>query len=520
MRFAIMFLVAVLLDPALLEAQPKPAAPTLTRVHTVTIDPRQARHEVVLPEPAGPDEFARSFALRIVARRGNVVINRITVAYATGAQHFEERRIELDEGERTRPIDPRDAGPGQEGRVVTRLVIEIEPATDATDKVVLEIWSLQRAVEPSDGGGLRSGGGVDKSKFAEVQIYYGTTRKREADRTKPGKTRPLATFSGAKGDALMLGRAVVTVPIEREIGKLPRPEFDLVILRFALRQENPERDFTLDAVDVLSPEEFKAGVNRIAGAATAYKGQAFVFVHGYNTSFDDAIFRTAQLTHDLGFDGAPVAFSWPSKAGTLDYRYDLDMAPAAWRGLDELLELVASQPGVTSVNIVAHSMGSHPALQALSRRAEEAKRTPARGNLKLNELMLAAPDVSRSDFEEMAKSLKPIVKGGITLYASSKDKALILSRQFASGNTRAGDIPRSGPVYVPGVDTIDISEASGSVFGVNHNTFAERAPMIQDIARIIRESSRPPDKRAKAFEPVANAGKTYWKFKAGAAPTQ
>ena len=34
--------------------------------------------------------------------------------------------------------------------------------------------------------------------------------------------------------------------------------------------------------------------------------QAFVFVHGYNVLFEDAVYRTAQLAYDLGFEGAPI----------------------------------------------------------------------------------------------------------------------------------------------------------------------------------------------------------------------
>jgi hypothetical protein len=31
--------------------------------------------------------------------------------------------------------------------------------------------------------------------------------------------------------------------------------------------------------------------------------EAFVFIHGFNVAFDDAIYRTAQIAYDLGFDG-------------------------------------------------------------------------------------------------------------------------------------------------------------------------------------------------------------------------
>ena len=42
--------------------------------------------------------------------------------------------------------------------------------------------------------------------------------------------------------------------------------------------------------------------------------EAFVFIHGYNVAFDDAIYRTAQIAYDLSFDGPPILYSWPSRA--------------------------------------------------------------------------------------------------------------------------------------------------------------------------------------------------------------
>ncbi len=35
-------------------------------------------------------------------------------------------------------------------------------------------------------------------------------------------------------------------------------------------------------------------------------------MHGYNTSFDNALYRTAQIAYDLDFDGATFLYSWPS----------------------------------------------------------------------------------------------------------------------------------------------------------------------------------------------------------------
>ena len=42
---------------------------------------------------------------------------------------------------------------------------------------------------------------------------------------------------------------------------------------------------------------------RVARRILAIPRQAVVFAHGFNVSFDNALLRTAQLAHDLDFDG-------------------------------------------------------------------------------------------------------------------------------------------------------------------------------------------------------------------------
>ena len=74
-------------------------------------------------------------------------------------------------------------------------------------------------------------------------------------------------------------------------------------------------------------------------------------MHGYNVSFDDAIFRTAQIAHDIVFDGPVVTFSWPSRGGTWDYVHDINTAKGSREGLRTLLETIAQDPSITAVEI-------------------------------------------------------------------------------------------------------------------------------------------------------------------------
>jgi esterase/lipase superfamily enzyme len=101
------------------------------------------------------------------------------------------------------------------------------------------------------------------------------------------------------------------------MGELEGPS----ILRLELRAD-PEKH--VHVVSVQS-EEKRAFLRRVASRVDASpKREVLVFIHGFNTTFEYATRRAAQVAADLGFNGAPVVFSWPSagSAGPLAYQRD------------------------------------------------------------------------------------------------------------------------------------------------------------------------------------------------------
>src|SRR5207245_2644693 len=76
--------------------------------------------------------------------------------------------------------------------------------------------------------------------------------------------------------------------------------------------------------------------------------KAFVFVHGFNNSFEDAARRTAQIYHDVEFDGVPLFYSWPSKGKLRDYSYDTNNADQAVGYLKAFLQDLAGRGGLST----------------------------------------------------------------------------------------------------------------------------------------------------------------------------
>jgi hypothetical protein len=52
-----------------------------------------------------------------------------------------------------------------------------------------------------------------------------------------------------------------------------------------------------------------------------------------------------------------------------------------------------------------------------------------------------------------------------------------------------------GPVIAKGLDTIDVSSIGDELFGLNHDVFATKLPLIDEIGRVILSGTRPPNVR-------------------------
>ncbi len=365
-----------------------------------------------------------------------------------------------------------------------------------------------RPIEVAEDRTVVTRSGAADKKYTEFEVLFGTSRKHEGTiKLRNERTREL--FGGSDGNKLILGSAIVTIPNLRERGSIPTPNINLLVARIQVTSESAERHFTIAATDVLEQDEFIERFNsRVQSAQNGnYEGQAFVFIHGYNTSFDDAIFRTAQIAHDLRFDGPAVAFSWPSAGNPFYYLHDRDTSETSRQWLHQLLTLIADKTNATHVNIVAHSMGNRVALDVLSSPRFASNGAPT-DKLKLNEIVFAAPDVNRTSFEQNAGKVLSFIKGGVTLYASASDAALRWSKTLAGGNVRAGDVPPQGPVILQGIDTIDVTDASSSFFSLNHTPFADRIHLVNDMRQLFQTGRRPPDARNAVFEPVEK----YWRY--------
>ncbi|MDU8909892.1 alpha/beta hydrolase [Aestuariicoccus sp. MJ-SS9] len=336
------------------------------------------------------------------------------------------------------------------------------------------------------------------------RIFFGTDRNVTAiTGTGPG-------FGTDRAGHLTVGATDITIPKEaHRLGHMERPrEFTLFKITLWREDEDPAKHFTIHRTEILEPDDFTALAAEAAHAARNYDDTAFLYIHGFNTTFQTAMYRAAQLAHDLGFDGPAFAYSWPSTGGVASYVADMDAARGAVTHLDAFLDLVLTTPGIDKLHVVAHSMGN-AALAELVTRA--GTKLSARTDKVIDQLILAAPDVDAEVFKGIAQHFTRHAKG-VTLYACASDLALMASETIRGGHPRAGDVPATGPVVVPDIDTIDVTAVGTELFSLNHNTYAHDRGLLDDLGNLFLSGLRPPRRRMPTLKERSSAAGIWWEM--------
>jgi esterase/lipase superfamily enzyme len=352
------------------------------------------------------------------------------------------------------------------------------PGSDSTEQALTSIHpdrpvevhlsneTLQSTPKTTVYGGSpgKFGGNPPNFRFGVVNVLFATDRRVTSE--------PSVKIRNEKEDSERLTYGNCDVAVERIRGD---SLFEFIFDRDA------KRYYAVQQLGLLPHETFwKTFQLEMTGDNAR---DALLFIHGYNTSFDEACRRAAQVAYDIKFRGPILLFSWPSRDRFLDYKPDEEMAEWSNPHFAQFLKAALDQPGLAHLHIIAHSMGNRLLVSAL--------RTGALTSMErshLGALVFAAPDVNRSIFEQV----RPLSWNAqnVTLYASSNDQILRIS-EFFNGFPRAGEI-QPKIVLLPGLDSIDASEVDLTLLG--HSYIGNSRAVLSDLAALI-DDNKPPAER-------------------------
>jgi len=305
-----------------------------------------------------------------------------------------------------------------------------------------------------------------------VDMLVTTTRSRSP---VPG-----VVYSGNRGSGVSVDNVVVSVPPagNRIAGSLTYPTANDV---------DPRTEFAVLSLGPMNRQLSMDWFDRVAGARK--DGDVLIFVHGFNTTYEESVFRFAQIAHDTATSAAPILFSWPSSGSLFDYLYDRESANFSRTALEQLIESAADSPRVRNVTIMAHSMGSWLTMEALRQLAIR------RGALsaKIRNVILASPDLDIDVFDQQLDEIDTN-RTKLTIFASTDDRALQVSQRLAGGVQRLGSVdlsqePFRSEIEAKGVDVIDLSALQANS-SLNHTKFAESPRIVQLIGQRLIEGQK------------------------------
>ncbi|MBB1248595.1 alpha/beta hydrolase [Rhizobium sp. G21] len=309
-------------------------------------------------------------------------------------------------------------------------------------------------------------------KLATEQVFAMTTR---------GRTKPDANmFDNSKARDASYAEFTVSIPPNHRNSEVewpgakadPKKTFAVVG-----QKRLDQRDF-IDAIDHADPKSRDIGI----------------FVHGYNNSYQEALFRMAQMAHDANIPGAKVVFSWPSQAELAGYVADKESATYSRDYLAQFLTEATKRRKTGEVYVFAHSMGSWLTVEAL-RQLRLAKRDDVLDKLKV---VLAAPDIDADVFRTQMQVIGRM-KLPITILVAPDDRALEVSKFLSASSQRVGALDVKDPDVIAaarsvGIQFIDISSVK-PLDSTNHNRFAD----VAVLAPALRDDRKAGLKDAGAF---------------------
>jgi len=293
---------------------------------------------------------------------------------------------------------------------------------------------------------------------ADVQrIYLATDRVLAPDLS--GTTQ--------RGGALSFAQYDITIPPGHQPGEV----------EFSATNPDPATSFTVSSAGAISN---RSELGRIVRGQSGTLGRPIdspvVYVHGFNTAMEYAVYRHAQIAHDYGLQGPQVTFAWPSIERTVGYVRDKDSILIARDHLEELLvELTRDHQ---NIYIFGHSMGTQLVVETL----RQLSITGQGGVLsRIGGVILVSPDIDLDLFEAQHERIDPL-PNPFVIMTSESDYALRFSSLLTAQPERLGSSRDRDRLAALDLLVLDLS---GLPNARNH-FLAATSPVVIDIVTSAR----------------------------------
>jgi esterase/lipase superfamily enzyme len=230
-------------------------------------------------------------------------------------------------------------------------------------------------------------------------------------------------------------------------------------------------------------------------------------VHGFREAFPSALRKTAFLASVLDIDTPVVVFDWPGNQGSSlrGYRRARQVAQASGAELADTLKLIIQEVRPERLWLMANSMGAQVVVDAFSILYQDANLADAQ--TEIENVVLTAPDVSHEAFNTRFKDEIKALAKNVTVYVSSNDRALLVSRVINRGlrlgestldPANPGQVEQAADVaelLEPGNDRLSLVDVTPVNRTRNFHNFSLETPEFFDDLFLRFTGTDPPSSR-------------------------
>jgi esterase/lipase superfamily enzyme len=285
---------------------------------------------------------------------------------------------------------------------------------------------------------------------------------------------------------------------------------------------NPSEWFQTEEIVVsntksLQQEAFVEQLRELVDASP--RRSLMIVVHGFRERFPSALRKTVFVGHILDINTPVMVFDWPGDQGSSlrGYRNAHRVATESGAELAKTIELIVNLVKPDKLWLIANSMGGQVVAGAFSHLYQNPEFADA--GIEIEDVILTAPDVSHEEFDNQFKNEITSLTRNLTVYVSSNDRALVMSRLVNLGDSRRGESTLSADMLAEAASIAELIDPDSELITLvdvtpvnrtrNFHNFSLETPEFFDDLYLRLTNEKTPFSRG-LYRLQTPKGASYW----------
>jgi len=244
-------------------------------------------------------------------------------------------------------------------------------------------------------------------------------------------------------------------------------------------------------------------------------------INGFRERFPSALRKTAFLAHVLDINSPLLVYDWPGDQGSTPagYRRAQRIARESGEELAKTIKLIIREVKPERLWLLANSMGGEVIVSAFTQLYQDDDLADA--ETEIEDVVLTAPDISHEKFGRQFKKEISALTRNLTVYVSSNDRALLMSRILNRGRRlgestvdpanpdQSEEAAKAFELVEPNNELVTLVDITPVNRTRNFHNFSLETPEFFDDLFLRLTNSETPRSRLQ-YRVRTSRGKEYW----------